>query len=280
MSKLSTHQKTASSTITWSALSVSGTRKPVNDDAWLALAANLESTRPLAHEGTCSLLDNDLIFAISDGMGGNHSGDVASRLILEQLTRLIPQALKLAAEGIYPDYLNFLAQAVQKVSAEINAYAASDTQKKGMGATLALIWFSPENMYLCNVGDSRIYRYRQESNCLEQLTEDHTFAWKQMKRGEISEREYREHPRKAALYEVIGGGHASVKPYLQTLPYQSGDQFLICSDGLVDGLWDKHIEAAFGALSQTPQALAQALLTRAVNNDGEDDTTLVVLQVK
>jgi len=66
---------------------------------------------------------------------------------------------------------------------------------------------------------------------------------------------------------------------MATFPYQSGDRFLLCSDGLVDGLWEKNIHAAFLKNTDSTSELSEALISRAVNNDGRDDTTLIALEV-
>lgn len=266
--------------ISWAAQSVSGTKKPVNDDAWLVFSADKEVSTHLEDQTHHSLEFHDLIFAVSDGMGGSHAGDVASELILQKLSHYIPDTLQQAAEGLRPDYLTYLEEAIQDVSTEINRIAERDPLKKGMGATLALAWFTPENLYLCNIGDSRLYIHRASDGETQQLSEDHTFAWKSMNRGDSSEREYRNHPRRAALYEAVGGGHRKVNPYLSVVPYQAGDQFLICSDGLIDGLWNKHIHSAFSKNEGGLPELTESLISRAIANDGSDDTTLIVLKIE
>jgi protein phosphatase len=131
-------------------------------------------------------------------------------------------------------------------------------------------------MYLANVGDSRIYRCRD--GVTEQLTKDHTAAWGQFKRGEIREAEYRSHPRRAALYQVIGGGHPNVCPHFAAVKFQPGDRFLICSDGLIDGVWERNIRDALGGEAE-PNICCEKLLKRAVENSGIDDTTLIVIHV-
>lgn len=260
---------------------MSGTKKPINDDAWLAFASDINGPSLLGNEGRHSLEAHDLVFAVSDGMGGGNAGDVASRLLLEQLSEMIPRTFKTAASGLHPDYLHHIQQAVQAVHLEINAEAAIEESKQGMAATLALAWFTPENLYLCNVGDSRIYVHRASDTEVgtTQLTEDHTFVWKKLHRGELSEREFRAHPRRSALYEVVGGGHRKVNPYIASFPYHSGDRFLLCTDGLIDGLWDKHIHATFLKKPGSTSTLAESLMSRAIENDGKDDTTLIALEV-
>lgn len=258
----------------WAALTHSGSRKPRNDDSWIAFASSPNGAEILKESGSHSLTTHDLVFAVSDGMGGGNAGDLASSLLLGKMTEIIPETFKIAASGFFPDCLDHLADAVRSVHQHINE-AACD-QNHGMAATLALAWFTPDNLYIANAGDSRIYLSR--AGKLEQLTRDHTAAWSQWKRGEITEIQYRSHPRRAALYEVIGGCHPSVQPYFAAVPYLPGDRFLICSDGLIDGLWERHIGNAL-ASNHSPVEAAAPMMKRALDNSGIDDTTLIVIHV-
>jgi serine/threonine protein phosphatase PrpC len=126
------------------------------------------------------------------------------------------------------------------------------------------------------VGDSRIYLSRDGE--LTQLSRDHTLAWDQWKRGQIGEMQYRSHPRRSALYEVMGGGHPRMRPHLAAIPYLTGDRFLICSDGLIDGLTEQHICKAL-AEDLTPTAALEKMLERALRGAGTDDTTLIVIHL-
>lgn len=258
----------------WAALTHSGSRKPRNDDSWLAFSSSPVGASILPDTGSHSLELHDLVFAVSDGMGGGNAGDLASSLLLKKMAEIIPETFKIAASGFHPDCLDHLADAVRSVHQHINE-AACD-QNHGMAATLALAWFTPENLYLANAGDSRIYISR--GGDLQQLTRDHTAAWGQWKRGEISEIQYRSHPRRSALYEVVGGCHPSVHPHFAAVPYQPGDRFLICSDGLIDGVWERHISNALANLA-TPADTVGTLMKRSLDNSGIDDTTLIVIHV-
>ncbi len=260
--------------IHWSALTENGSRKPENEDSLIVFASGKSGAEILPKNGSRSLQDQDLVFAISDGMGGGNAGRIASALILKQMAEIIPQTFKAAATGFFPDSLNHLREALRKVHQQINS-AADCAEKKGMAATLAIAWFTPENLYLANVGDSRIYRSR--NGLLEQLSCDHTYAWGQWKRGEISEYEYRSHSRRAALYEIVGGGHAKVNPHLAAISYEPGDHFLICSDGLIDGLWERHLSEALAVCDNNLETTTQNLLKRAIDNAGKDDTSLIVI---
>ena len=263
--------------LSWCGASRSGSRKEVNDDSWIVFSANAKGSNVLPEKGSGAIADQDLVFAVSDGMGGGNAGDMASAMILERMAILIPETFKAAASGFFPDSISYLEQVLKDVHEHINAAALVSEDREGMAATLALAWFSPENMYLANVGDSRIYRCRGGKT--EQLSIDHTSAWGQLQRGEISEVEYRSHPRRAALYRVIGGGHPGKTPYFAAVQYQPGDRFLICSDGLIDGVWERHIRNALGA-GGTLEDCCEKLLTRAVDNAGIDDTTLIVIDTE
>ena len=260
----------------WAALTHSGSRKPRNDDSLIAFSSSPAGARTLEAAGSHSLEKHDLVFAVSDGMGGGKAGDLASSLLLAKMAEIIPETFKIAAAGFFPDCLDHLADAIRSVHEHINATAESD-HTRGMAATLALAWFTPQNLYLANVGDSRIYISR--AGKLEQLSRDHTSAWGQWKRGEMPEVQYRCHPRRSALYEVVGGGHQNVCPHFAAVPFLPGDRFLICSDGLIDGVWERHIAEALAA-PVTPEETAGRLLKRAVQNAGTDDTSLIVVHVE
>ncbi len=267
----------AAAILHWAARSHSGSRKPRNDDSFAAFASGLRGAETLPSHGIHSLASQDLVFAVSDGMGGGTAGDLASALILQQMCQIIPETFKVAAAGLFPDCLSHLGEALRSVHEHINAAAAAREECRGMAATLALAWFTPENLYLANAGDSRIYLSRHSQLTL--LTRDHTSAFGQWQRGEISEIEFRNHPRRSALYEVVGGGHPGVCPYFAAIPYYPGDRFLICSDGLIDGLWERHIADALAKCPTNPLPTAEMLLTRSIDNCGIDDTTLIVVTV-
>jgi serine/threonine protein phosphatase PrpC len=268
---------TVAATLCWAALTHSGSRKPRNDDSLIAFASSHAGAETLPVSGSHSLATHDLVFAVSDGMGGGNAGDIASATILQQMAETIPETFKAAAAGFFPDSLSHLNLAITSIHHQINAAANGSEEKSGMAATLALAWFTPENLYIANAGDSRIYRSRDGS--LEQLSRDHTSAWSQWKRGEIAEVQYRSHPRRAALYEVVGGGHEKVNAHYAAISYQPGDRFLICSDGLIDGLWERHISEALANCPDDPSPTTHTLLKRAIDNSGIDDTSLIVIAV-
>ena len=148
-----------------------------------------------------------------------------------------------------------------------------------MGATMTLCWFTPENAYFCHIGDTRLYQFRETK--LTQLTRDHTRVWEAFHRGELNERECRTHPRGSVLTQAIGAGLQTMEPQLGAEPPNRNDWYLLCSDGLIGGLWHKHLLSAFEGINinTTPSSLTEALLKQSLENDGRDNVSLVTLQV-
>lgn len=148
-----------------------------------------------------------------------------------------------------------------------------------MGATLSLCWFTPAWLYFGHVGDSRIYHFPREGG-LSQLSHDHTHVGWLRRKGTINEREARSHPGRNALNQALGAGNQIVDPQIGALSLRAGDRFLICSDGIVDGLWDRNVEAIMRADAPAPGAgAARQLVDQAVRNSGRDNTTAVVVEI-
>ncbi len=146
----------------------------------------------------------------------------------------------------------------------------------GMGATLSLCWFTHERMYFGHIGDSRIY-LRPATGGLRQLTDDHSHVGWLRRSGTINEREARAHPRRHALQQALGAGHQFVEPQVGSVDCDSGDRFLICSDGLVDGLWDRRIDEVLSAHPDS-RDIASLLVTEAVESSGRDNATAVAIE--
>src|SRR5437764_14037279 len=92
--------KPAATTLKWSALTDIGRVRPNNEDAFLALTFNGHEVHYLGKTGRASLAGNDFVFAVSDGMGGAKSGEFASRITVDRLTRMMPRAFRLSASGV------------------------------------------------------------------------------------------------------------------------------------------------------------------------------------
>ena len=257
-----------------------GRVRPNNEDAFLALTFDANEVRYLGKIGEASLAGADFIFAVSDGMGGAKSGEFASRIAVDKIAQLMPRSFKVGAMGFATGFHDVLTEVFLGIHAELVTMAESWEECAGMGATLSLAWFTPEQMFFGHIGDSRIYHLPRDGG-LKQITQDDTQVGWMYRNGKINERELRTHPRRHALQKALGAGNQFVDPQLGVISIQPGDRFLLCTDGLNDGLWDRHIEARLVApadeRSHKPEA--QYLVESAVVESGRDNTTAVVVEV-
>jgi serine/threonine protein phosphatase PrpC len=266
--------------IDWSGLTHVGRFRKNNEDAFLALRFDGHEVNYLGKTGSASLSGSDFVFAVSDGMGGARSGEFASRIAVDRITKLLPKSFRLSAAGIEEGFADTLLELFGSIHADLTQLGDSYAECAGMGATLSLCWFKPGWMFYGHVGDSRIYLLPKDGG-IKQLTHDHSHVGWLRRKGELNEREARTHPRRNALNQSLGAGHQFMEPQVGAVQPGTGDRFLICSDGLIDGLWDRQLE---GTIRETPHApgaatAAQRLIDEAVRSSGKDNVTAVVVEI-
>jgi protein phosphatase len=149
-----------------------------------------------------------------------------------------------------------------------------------MGCTLSLCWFTPEWAYFGHIGDSRIY-YLPVEGGMTQITHDHSYVGMLRRKGELNEREARTDPRRTSLQQALGAGNQFIEPHIGAVGHRPGDRFVICSDGLIDGIWDRQIEDIVRNPAHPPQlqSLAHQLVHAAVQSSGRDNTTAMVVEI-
>jgi PPM family protein phosphatase len=273
-------ERAASPDVRWSGLTHVGRVRTNNEDVFLALAVDGHEVRYLGKTGRASLGGSDFVFAVSDGMGGAKSGEFASRITVDRVTRLFPRAFRLSAAGMGMGFADVLGELINEIHADLTRLGRSYEECAGMGATLSLAWVTPEWLYFAHLGDSRIYYLPAEGE-MTQVTHDHSHVGWLRRNGRINEREARTHPRRNALQQALGAGHQILEPHIGAIGHRPGDRFLICSDGLVDGLWDRRIEELLRE-TRTGDAdanHAQVLVNEAVEASGRDNTTAVVIDI-
>ena len=260
-------------TLRWSGTSHTGRFRTNNEDAFLALTFDSREVHYLGKTGSSTMEAADFVFAVSDGMGGAKSGEFASKIAVEKITRLLPPSFGMAAQQLETGFSDILRELFERIHAAISDLGRYYPECQGMGATLSLCWFMPGWMCFSHIGDSRIY-YLPKDGPMVQVTHDHSHVGWLRRSGKINEREARNHPAKSSLSQALGGGNQRIDPHIGRVACQSGDRFLICSDGLVDGLWDRRInEMARQDLD------AVAMVELAVADSGRDNTTALLIEV-
>ncbi|MHB8541007.1 MAG: Stp1/IreP family PP2C-type Ser/Thr phosphatase [Candidatus Acidiferrales bacterium] len=221
------------------------------------------------------------LFVLSDGMGGQASGEVASRLAAETIVAHCREAetnplLRLIGERIEgaSDAANRLASAVRLANHVVHQAAQRNTAQTGMGATAVAVWFADERMTIAHVGDSRVYRLRNGE--LEQLTQDHSFIAEQVRQGMMTEEEASRSKMQNVLLRALG-----IDPDVQVEVSEEllmeGDALLLCSDGLTHELSDAQIAAVLCDTDEAQEA-ASRLVELANQAGGGDNITVIVLR--
>ena len=279
MSKARPKEASEAKAIQWSGLSDVGRFRKNNQDAFLALALNGEGVRRLGKYGEAELNESDYIFAVSDGMGGANAGEFASQIAVEKITHLLPQSFRAAASGIAVGYQDLLGELFDQIHRELTKMGQAYEELSGMGATLSLCWVRPGWVYFAHVGDSRIYHLPAVGG-IQQLSHDHTHVGWQQRQGELGETEARNHPGRNGLQQVLGGKNQNLSPQFGALGYGAADSFLICSDGLVEGLWNSGMQRLIrNPPKDAPTDVAERLVSEAVQTDGKDNTTALVFEM-
>jgi protein phosphatase len=251
-----------------------------NEDSFLGLQFDSREVHRLGKIGDAVTSNHDFVFAVSDGMGGALAGEYASRIAVDKITTLLPRSFQQSAAGLQAGFGDVLTELFDQTHRALKFLGNSYEECAGMEATLSLCWFTPGWMYFGHIGDSRIYYWSARESRLRQLSQDDTHVGWLFRSGQINEREARSHPRRNVLQKALGGGNQFVDPQVGSVAYETGDRFLLCTDGLTEGLYDHQLID----LLTTPEVSsklnpAERLVQTAVENDGRDNTTALVIQV-
>jgi len=268
----------ATTQLFWSGMTHRGRVRTNNEDAFLALTFDGHHIDYLGKIGEAPLAERDFVFAVSDGMGGANAGEFASRIAVEQITKLLPRSFRMGARGLNSDFADILPEVFTAIHNEMLKLGQSYEECAGMGATLSLCWFSPGWVYFGHIGDSRIY-YLPKTGPMVQITHDHSHVGWLRRKGQLNEREARTHPQRSSLNQALGAGNQFIDPHVGAVVCQNSDRFLICSDGLIDGIWDRRLDEILRTTSSTHE-LARILVEESVAESGRDNTTAVVIDVK
>ena len=231
------------------------------------------------NEDSVALDESCAVAVLADGMGGYAAGEVASGMVTTLLASNFERFLPTCSEenlrqaGGAEAYLR---DEVCAANAAVFNASQSQPQYAGMGTTLVVAWFSGKLMHVAHVGDSRLYRFRDDH--LEQLTRDHSLLQEQLDGGMISEEEARFSVHKNLLTRAIGV-EAEVDVEIGVHELRAGDIFLLCSDGLTDMLDEVEILEVLLAAGGNLNVAAEQLVEEANANGGRDNISVILIEV-
>lgn len=207
------------------------------------------------------------LWVIADGMGGHQNGALASRLIVEQLAE--PSA------GNLPQRLDELRKRLhdlnRRLGQELTITAAHPDPV--IGSTVVALLIEGDRAACVWAGDSRCYLWRDRR--LYQLSRDHSLLQQLIDEQQLSPSEAARHPAAHALTRAIGASD-ELKLEILELEVLPGDAFLLCSDGLYQGLCADELSAALNLPS--PQLALERLFQRALDGPARDNLSAVVIR--
>ncbi len=216
------------------------------------------------------------VFVLSDGMGGYNAGEVASAIAVETVVKELAEFKRNIDILHDPDPVTALAEAIEHANRKIIETGALRPECLGMGATIVATFLMEVKIWFAHVGDSRLYRLRGDE--LTQLTRDHSVGQEMRDAGVLTKEQARHYQGRGILTRALGV-EPDVRPDVCCSDLQSGDVYVMCSDGLSDMVDDEHIGTMIRERRNTScQNIAAGLQQLALEGGGNDNVTALVIR--
>ena len=222
------------------------------------------------------------LWVVADGMGGYNAGEVASGIAVKTILDLVREACQREDRGDVETDLGFMRQtivlrdAVLRANKIINQTAQSQPQCEGMGTTLVACLFYDNRLSIAHVGDSRLYRMRD--NRFEQITMDHSLLQELVDRGFYSPEEAQRSTNRNYVTRALGV-EGNVEVEIQEVEVEKGDYYLLCSDGLPDMVEDEDIHLTISTFDSNIDTIGEQLVRLTNDNGGRDNVSVILVRV-
>jgi protein phosphatase len=219
---------------------------------------------------------------LADGMGGYNAGEVASGIAVKTIIDLVTEACRREKRNEVEPGTGYMRQtivlrdAVARANKIIHQTAQSQPQCEGMGTTLVACLFYDDRVSVAHVGDSRLYRMRD--NRFEQITMDHSLLQELVDRGFYSQEEAQRSTNRNYVTRALGVD-LNVEVEVQEIEVRKGDYFLMCSDGLPDMVEDEDIHLTINTFNTDVNTIAEQLIKLTNDNGGRDNVSVVLVRV-
>jgi len=223
------------------------------------------------------------LFVLSDGMGGEAHGEIASAMAVETVVKHCldveanPAAQVIGAvEPHWSSRTKRLSTAAHLANRNIFKSAEENPERHGMGATLTAVWIDGAKLSIAHVGDSRAYLLRGGS--LLQLTRDHSLVAEQVRRGILTAVEAEKSEMQSVLLRALGA-QAEIEVDAEEHTLFPRDVLLLCSDGLTRVVTEPEIAGTLQAETD-PERAAKKLVALANERGGPDNITVVIARLE
>jgi serine/threonine protein phosphatase PrpC len=235
------------------------------------------------NEDYFSLIEDEQLFLVADGMGGHACGEVASKMAADVIREFFARSkdddatwpFKMDRQLTYLE--NRLVVGIKLANQRIFESASRDIRLKGMGTTVVIGQIASDRFYIAHVGDSRCYRVRNGD--IRQMTRDHSLLedYKDA-RPDMSDEEQKKFPHKNVITRALGM-RDTVQVDVSAEDIRDGDLFLLCSDGLTGMVDEKRIRESLKGASDLEGAVT-SLVEAANHAGGTDNITVLALECK
>ena len=237
-------------------------------DVGMRRANNQDGHRVVMASDPANWQQRGHLFIVADGMGAHAAGELASKMAVDNIPHTYHKLLDISP----PEAMG---RAIIAANQTIYERGQENSDFQGMGTTCSALALLPQGALIGHVGDSRIYRVRDD--VFEQLTADHSLVWEMAAAGQFSDDDVPDFVPKNVITRSLGP-NPHVQPDLEgPIPVAPGDLFVLCSDGLTGPVEDHEIGVIVNALP--PEDAAQTLVDLANLRGGPDNITVIIVRV-
>ena len=218
---------------------------------------------------------NGRFFVVADGMGGQSAGEKASELATQIVPKRLAQLINFDSDAADSVKKN-IDRAVGEANSEILALSEIDSNYHNMGTTIAFMVSVSGKLFVGGVGDSRVYQLRD--GAIKQMTTDHSLTQALVEAGTISAEDALTHRYRNVLYRYLGSKEGGTGADAKALEPMTGDRYVICTDGVTDGLKNDALQSVLAA-HDDPQKAAAAIVQAALDGGSRDNVSCVVVHI-
>ena len=213
------------------------------------------------------------LYIVSDGLGGEFAGEVASKIVAEALPALLRERMAGVEGLVVPSAKKQLKAVLSELSTQVYDQTHGEPGMEGMGATVVMVMIRDGKALVAHMGDSRAYRLRRGR--LKKLTKDHSIVQLLIDAGEIIPEEAATHPARGQVTRSVGMAGEPL-PEVHRTEVRAGDRLMLCTDGLTGLVGDDTIRSVLGQESD-PSRACERLIQAALDSGGRDNVTAVVI---
>ncbi len=226
------------------------------------------------NEDACFVIPGSNVYIVADGVGGNNSGEVASRTAVENIAGFVNDN-DIRSNTTPDEIFGFMTEAIACANTAIYTMGADQSRYKGMATTVVMAYLYHGDGYIVNLGDSRAYVFRD--NEIRRITKDHTYVNELIDKGVITEDEAEVHKQKNVITRALGA-EPDAEPDFYKVPLNSGDILLLCTDGLYGEVGEARMTQILNEGKNMNDTCA-ALVDAALQSGGRDNITVVCVRI-